>query len=616
MPRPGPTRTAQPNDAPETTLREQLGAVRKLIPYLWNDRHPGFKKRIIASFSVILIGQVITVATPFALAAAINRLAEQDETLGLTAAVLGLILGYGFLRLVSSVVPQLREFLFSTVGQNAQREVALDVFRHVNDLSLRFHLERRTGSLNRLIERGVRSIDFLFRFLLFNIAPTLIQLALIAVVFGLRYSGWLVVIVVVTLVVYFWFTIASTEWRLQFRREMNEKDQLANTRAVDALLNYETVKYFGNEEYEAGRYDEALVDYQRAAIKSQNSLAVLNIGQSVVINIGLAAALLLTAIGVANGRLGIGEITGVSLIMMQLYQPLNILGFAYREIKQALVDMEKMFALLERGTEVDDVPDAAALRVDGGEVRFEDVRFGYDEDREILHGISFTAAPGRKIAFVGPSGAGKSTIGRLAYRFYDAWSGRILIDGQDISTVSQASLRHAIGMVPQDTVLFNDTIGYNIGYGRPGVTQAEIEEAARLAQIHEFITGLPRGYDTMVGERGLKLSGGEKQRVAIARTILKDPPILILDEATSALDSATEFGILDALRTVSQNRTTLVIAHRLSTVIDADHIVVLESGRVIEEGTHTGLLEQNGLYAALWQRQLDGYQDDTPTNVG
>ncbi|RFB05970.1 ABCB family ABC transporter ATP-binding protein/permease [Parvularcula marina] len=601
--------TAKDGEQAESSLAEQIASVRFLMPYMWRKDRPDFKRRIIAAFAVILIGQIIMVAAPLALARGINQLAEQDEMLGLTAAVAGFVIGYGVLRLLAAGLPQLREYFFSVVGQTAQREVAVSVFKHLHSLSLRFHLERRTGGLSRLIERGVRAIDFLFRFLLFNIGPTLIQLALVSAAFGIRYEWSLVIIVVVTVVIYFWFTVSSTEWRLKFRRTMNEKDQLATTRSVDALLNYETVKYFGNEGYEAARYDEALCDYQKAAVKSQTSLALLNFGQSLVINFGLVAALWVTASGVASGRYGIGEMTGVSLIMMQLYQPLNILGFAYREIKQALVDMERMFALLKVGPEVEDDTNARELIISGGAITFEDVHFSYDPERQILHGISFEAAPGEKVAVVGPSGAGKSTIARLLYRFYDTDQGHILIDGQPINEVTQKSLRRVIGMVPQDTVLFNDTIGFNIAYGKPGASQAEIEAAARTAQIHDFIAGLPLGYDTMVGERGLKLSGGEKQRVAIARTVLKDPPILILDEATSALDSATEQGIIGALREVEENRTTITIAHRLSTVVDADRIVVLEAGRVVESGTHTELLEKGGLYAELWRRQSEGFTE-------
>lgn len=613
MARPGPSFSSLPDDTEETSLRQQLGSIRFLLPYLWRKDRPDFKRRIVLALGVILLGQVLTVATPFALADAINRLAEMKPGLAIPMVVTGLIVGYGILRVLSAAIPQLREFLFSVVGQNAQREVALDVFRHLNDLSLRYHLERRTGGLSRLIDRGIGSIDFLFRFLVFNIGPTLIQLLLVSIAFGVRYSGWLVLIVVLTVGLYFWFTIASTEWRLRFRRQMNQKDQLAKTRAVDALLNYETVKYFANEDYELRRYDDAMRAYQAAAIRSQNSLALLNMGQALVITLGMVAAIWLIARDVALGRLGVGEITGVSLIMMQLYQPLNILGFAYREIKQSLIDMEKMFALLRIKPEIEDAPHAPDLHISSGRVEFQNVRFGYDPEREILKGLSFVAEPGQKIAIVGPSGAGKSTIARLVYRFFDPQEGAVLIDAQNIATVTQKSLRSVIGMVPQDTVLFNDTIGYNIAYGRPTATQEEVEAAARHAQIHDFVMSLPLGYDTIVGERGLKLSGGEKQRVAIARTILKNPPILVLDEATSALDSQTEQGILEALREVAAHRTTLVIAHRLSTVTDADKIIVLEDGKIAEEGTHDALIARGGLYADLWLRQSDGYETVTDT---
>ena len=599
---PPPSVTAPDTDAREASLREQLASVRYLVPYMWRADRPDFKLRIIASVGVILLGQIATVFAPFLLADAINRL-DGDAAAG--AAVFGLVVGYGVLRLLSAAIPQIREFLFSVVGQTAQREVATEVFHHLHTLSLRFHLDRRTGGLSRVIERGIRSIDFLFRFLLFNIGPTILLLLIVCVTFAVRYDPWFSLIAAVTVVAYFWFTAASTEWRLRFRREMNRLDQLANTRAVDALLNYETVKYFGNEPYEADRYDGALRQYQTAAVRSQNSLAVVNIGQSLIINLGLVAALTLTIRGVLEGTYGIGEVTAVSLVMMQLYQPLNILGFAYREIKQGLVDMERMFDLLAVKPEVPDGPDAKPLAVTGAEVRFEDVRFRYDADRPILRGLGFAARPGEKVAIVGPSGAGKSTIARILYRFYDIEGGAVTVDGQDIRDVTQASLRAAIGMVPQDTVLFNDTIGYNIRYARPGASDAEVERAARLAQVHDFVSGLPKGYDTLVGERGLKLSGGEKQRVAIARTILKDPPLLILDEATSALDSGTEADILAALREVASGRTTLVIAHRLSTIVDADRIVVLRDGEVAEEGTHAELLARDGLYAELWRQQSE-----------
>lgn len=599
---PPPSVTAPDDAMGEASLREQLASIRHLLPYMWRADRPGFKLRIVASLGVILLGQVATVLAPFLLADAINKL---EGEAALLATVIGLVVGYGVLRLLSSAIPQIREFLFSVVGQTAQREVAGEVFRHLHTLSLRYHLDRRTGGLSRVIERGIRAIDFLFRFLLFNIGPTLLLLVIVCVTFAVRYSWAFSLIAAVTVVLYFWFTAASTEWRLQFRREMNKKDQLANTRAIDALLNYETVKYFGNEAYEANRYDDALRDYQTAAVRSQNSLAVVNIGQALIINAGLVGALWLTVRGVSAGTYGIGEITAVSLIMMQLYQPLNILGFAYREIKQGLVDMERMFDLLRVDAEVPDIPGAPALAVDGAAVRFDDVHFRYDEDRPILRGVSFAAAPGEKVAIVGPSGAGKSTIARILYRFYDIEDGSVTVDGQDIRAVSQDSLRAAIGMVPQDTVLFNDTIGYNIRYARPGADAADVERAAKLAQVHDFVGTLPKGYDTLVGERGLKLSGGEKQRVAIARTILKDPPILILDEATSALDSGTEADILTALRDVASGRTTLVIAHRLSTIVDADRIIVLREGRVAEEGSHAELLAAGGLYADLWRQQSE-----------
>ena len=594
----------------ESSLREQLTSLRFLFPYMWRADRPGFKLRIVASLFVILAGQIATVFAPFLLADAINRL--DDPTLAAAASVAGLIVGYGVIRLLSSAIPQVREFLFSKVGQTAQREVATEVFRHLHTLSLRFHLERRTGGLARVIERGIRSIDFLFRFLLFNIGPTILLLGIVCVTFAVRYDVWLSLIALVTVVAYFWFTAASTEWRLGFRREMNQKDQLANTRAVDALLNYETVKYFGNEAYEARRYDEALQDYQHAAVRSQNSLAVVNIGQAFIINVGLVAALWLTVRAVVAGSLGLGEVTAVSLVMMQLYQPLNILGFAYREIKQGLVDMERMFDLMSVRPEVADAKGATPLPpcpAGGVSVAFDDVSFAYEADRPILRGVSFAVAPGEKVAIVGPSGAGKSTIARLLYRFYDVQGGRVLVDGRDVTSVTQASLRDAVGMVPQDTVLFNDTIGYNIRYGRPDASDAEVERAARLAQVHAFVEGLPKGYDTLVGERGLKLSGGEKQRVAIARTILKDPALLILDEATSALDSATERDLLDAMRKVSAGRTSLVVAHRLSTVVDADRIVVLDQGRVAEGGTHEALLSEGGLYARLWQQQSEATRE-------
>ncbi|MEM0928963.1 MAG: ABC transporter ATP-binding protein/permease [Pseudomonadota bacterium] len=586
-----------------STLREQLAGLAKLLPYLWRKGRPDFKLRIVASVIAILIGTIITVQAPLLLANGINSLAEQDPNVGVAAAVFGFIVGYGALRFLSVVVPQMREFLFATVGQTAQREVGVDVFRHLQGLSLDFHLARKTGSLSRILERGNRSIDFLFRFLFFNIGPTFLLLIYVCMIFAIQFEVSLSLIAATTVIGYFWFTASSTEWRLKFRRTMNEKDQLASSRSVDALLNFETVKLFGTEARETKRFSKALEDYQDAAITSQRSLAWVNIGQSAIVNVGMIGALAITAQGVAGGRYGIGELTAVSLIMMQLYQPLNILGFAYREIKQSLIDMEKMFELLRIEPDVADKDDADVLPSTQGPVQFRDVRFGYSNKRDVLKGVSFTAEAGKKTAIVGPSGAGKSTIAKLLFRFYDVTGGSISIDGHDLRDVTQESLRASLGVVPQDTVLFNDTIGYNIGYASDEPTPDDIEQAAWMAQINTFINSLPDQYETLVGERGLKLSGGEKQRVAIARTIIKNPPILILDEATSALDSETEAGILTALRDVSEGRTSIVIAHRLSTIIDADQIVVLDSGEVAESGTHKELLRKDGLYARLWRQQ-------------
>jgi ATP-binding cassette subfamily B protein len=501
------------------------------------------------------------------------------------------------------VLAQIRDAIFAKVSQRAVKELAVRTFRHLHALSLKFHLERRTGGLSRIVSRGTMGIDTVLRFSLFNTLPTILEIAFVAGILAWSY-GWLyAVVILVTVIAYVGFTYAATEWRINIRRDMNAADTEANTKAVDSLLNFETVKYFGNEEHEVKRYARSMDTYEVAAIKTWVSLSVLNSGQAVVFSIGLTVVMIMSALAVKAGNATVGDFVMINALMIQLYMPLNFIGSSYREIKQGLIDVEQMFTLLKVNAEIEDKPGARPLQVGPAEVVFENVSFAYDAERPILKNLSLRVPPGKTVAIVGPSGAGKSTISRLLYRFYDVGGGRILIDGQDISDVTQKSLRAAIGMVPQDTVLFNDTIRYNIRYGRPDATDEEVVEAARMAQIHDFVMSLPKGYDSLVGERGLKLSGGEKQRVSIARTILKGPPILILDEATSALDSFTEHQIQEALKKVSENRTTLVIAHRLSTVIDADEIIVLERGQVAERGTHEELLAENGIYAAMWNRQ-------------
>lgn len=563
--------------------------------------------RIIAAIILTLVSQVILVIAPFGVGYSVDAVKTALDAGSIWAdsalVIIGLVFGYGGLKLLSTVLNETREYIFAPVGQRAQREVATATFAHLHKLSLRFHLEKRTGGLSRVIERGIRSIDFLFRFLLFNIGPTFLLLAFSCTALMLAYSWEYAAIALVVVVAYVWFTFATTEWRLKFRREMNKQDTEANAKAIDSLLNYETVKYFGAEDFETGRYDSAMAIYQRAAIKSRTSLATVNIGQSFLMNAGIVALLILAAYQILGGALTVGAMVTIPLVMQQVYRPLNILGFAYREIKQALTDMEKMFALLDLKPEVTDHEGATALSDVKGRIVFDDVHFRYDPDREILKGISFTAEPGQTIAIVGPTGAGKSTLSRILYRFYDIESGSVTIDGVDIRDAQQLSLRQRIGIVPQDTVLFNSGIGYNIGYAKEGASQAEIETAARAAQIHDFIMGLPKGYDTQVGERGLKLSGGEKQRVAIARTLLKNPPILILDEATSALDNTTEREIQSALDNARGGRTTLVIAHRLTTITGADKILVMEEGHIVQQGTHEELLREGGLYEELWARQ-------------
>jgi ATP-binding cassette subfamily B protein len=508
------------------------------------------------------------------------------------------------MRLAGVAFNQLRDGIFARVGQGALRSLAMETFRHIHALSLRYHITRRTGGLSRVIERGVKGVDFLLRFLLFSILPLILELALVAGILFFVFDVWYLVVVVVTIALYVWFTFTVTEWRVKIRRYMNERDQDANQKAIDSLLNFETVKYFGAEEREARRYDGSMAGYEGAAVKTSVSLSWLNLGQAVIITAGLVAVMVMAASGVQSGALTVGDFVMVNAYMIQITMPLSFLGTVYREIRQALVDMAAMFSLLEQPAEISDRPDAASLRVSEGRIVFDDVLFSYERERAILKGLTLKVEPGQTVAIVGPSGSGKSTIGRLLFRFYDVTGGSITIDGQDLRDVTQESLRAAIGIVPQDTVLFNDTIYYNIAYGRPGATEAEVIAAARAGQIHEFVTRLPEGYDTVVGERGLKLSGGEKQRVGIARTLLKDPPILLLDEATSALDTETERDIQGSLRAMGEGRSVITIAHRLSTVVDADRIVVLEDGRLVEEGTHERLLARGGRYATMWRRQL------------
>lgn len=572
----------------------------RFLPMLWPKGEAELKARVLAAVLLVLAGKAAVLAMPFAYKAVIDRMSAGTAAFG---AVAGLVLAYSLARFAGVLADNLRNALFEKVGQRAARVLAGKVFRHVHDLSLRFHLERRTGSLTKIVERGTKSIDMMLYFLLFNIAPTLIELAAICVIFFVKFGAGLVAATLTMVAVYIIFTRKVTDWRARVQREMNEVDNRAIGRAVDSLLNYETVKYFGAEEREAKRYDEAIGAFAKAAVKNETSLAWLNIGQSLITNAMMAGAMIFTVWGWSRGRFTPGDVVLVNALLMQLFRPLDMLGWVYRSIRQGLIDMEAMFDLLDTPTEVTDKPGAPPLQARRGHVRFEGVHFGYEPGRAILKGLDLDVPAGTSVAVVGPSGAGKSTLARLLYRFYDPTAGRITIDGQDIAEVQQPSLRAAIGIVPQDTVLFNDTIGYNIGYGRDGATRQDIEGAARGAAIDDFIALLPDGYDSMVGERGLKLSGGEKQRVAIARTLLKNPPILVLDEATSALDSRTEEAIQQTLERITESRTTIMIAHRLSTVVKADQIIVLDKGHVVERGTHNQLLARNGLYAELWQRQ-------------
>ena len=572
----------------------------RFLPMLWPKSEGELKVRVVAAFVLILLGKAAALLVPYALKLVVDGMSAEAAAFGVVA---GLVAAYAAARFTNVLLDNLRNGLFEKVGQQAARRLAGRVFRHIHGLSLRFHLERRTGSLTKIVERGTKSIDMMLYFILFNIAPTILELTAICVIFFFEFGPGLVAATLAMVVVYILFTRVVTDWRSRIQRDMNEVDNKAIGRAVDSLLNYETVKYFGAEEREAKRYDEAAASFADSAVKNETSLAWLNVGQSLITNLMMAGAMVFTVWGWSQGRLTPGDVVFVNGLLMQLFRPLDMLGWVYRSIRQGLIDMEAMFELLDTPAEVTDRPGAPALRVERGQVRFEGVRFGYDPERTILQGLDLDIPPGSSLAVVGPSGAGKSTLARLLYRFYDPTGGRVLIDGQDIAEVTQASLRSAIGIVPQDTVLFNDTIGYNIAYGRARATAEEIEAAARGAAIHDFIMALPQGYETQVGERGLKLSGGEKQRVAIARTLLKNPPILVLDEATSALDSRTEQAIQATLNRIAESRTTIMIAHRLSTIVGADQIVVLDQGRVVERGTHEELLDRGGLYAELWDRQ-------------
>ena len=576
--------------------------IRKVAPYLWPKDEGWVKSRVIWALVMLLASKIVAVVIPILYKYAVDALSGQGVP-DLALGAVGLTVAYGVARLMNVGFQQLRDAVFAAVGTRALRALALETFQHIHRLSMRYHITRKTGGLSRIIERGVKGVDFLLRFLLFSIGPLVLELLMVAVILTVLFDAWYLLIVTVTIALYVWFTFAVTEWRVKLRREMNAQDTDANQKAIDSLLNFETVKYFGAEDREAARYDRAMEAYGVASLKTAYSLAFLNFGQSFLITGGLIGVMVLAAIGVQAGNLTVGDFVMVNAYMIQITIPLNFLGTVYREIRQSLVDMGEMFDLLEQPPEVSDKPGAKALEVTGGRVALEGVRFGYDPAREILKGVDLVAEPGQMVAIVGATGSGKSTIGRLLFRFYDVTAGRLTIDGQDIRDVTQESLHAAIGVVPQDTVLFNDTIRYNIAYGREGATEDDIIAAARAAQIHDFIAALPDGYDTAVGERGLKLSGGEKQRVGIARTLLKNPPILLLDEATSALDSDTEAEIKEALARAGQGRTVLTIAHRLSTIAEADQIVVLEAGEVVERGTHDQLLARQGRYAQLWNRQ-------------
>ena len=592
-------------DFDQAARRSGWRTIRKVSPYLWPDAYPWVKRRVVFALIALFVAKLVSVGTPFLYKAAVDNLAGEglDPAWALGAGAIGLTVAYGVARLMTVGFQQARDAIFAAVGQRALRQLALETFTHIHALSLRYHITRKTGGLSRIIERGVKGVEFLLRFMLFSVGPLILELTMIAIILAVVFDVWYLAVVAGTIALYIWFTFKVTEWRVRIRKEMNDQDTDANQKAVDSLLNFETVKYFGAEAREAERYDGAMAAYETAALKTSYSLAFLNVGQSFLITGGLIVVMVMAAIGVANGDLTVGDFVMVNAYMIQITMPLNFLGTVYREIRQSLIDMGEMFDLLEQPREISDKSDADALKVQGGEIEFDDVVFGYEDARPILKGISLTVRAGQRVAIVGPSGSGKSTIGRLLFRFYDVQSGALRIDGQDVRDITQTSLHDQIGVVPQDTVLFNDTIRYNIAYGRADASFAEIEAAARAAKIHDFIQSLPEGYETAVGERGLKLSGGEKQRVGIARTLLKNPPILLLDEATSALDTETEQDIQAELSAMGEGRTVLTIAHRLSTIVDADQIIVLEGGEIVERGTHDELLVQAGRYASLWARQ-------------
>ena len=583
----------------------EIRVIARVLPYLWPKGQSWVKWRVVISVASLMTARLVAVATPMILGSAVDSLSGGDEgsRLFMLGAV-GLTIAYGFSRILESSFQQLRDVVFAKVGQRALRQVGLETFQHIHNMSLRYHLSRKTGGLSRVMERGVKGVSFLLRFLLFSIGPLVLQLILISAALATFFDVRYLIVIAVAVVAYVWFTAVVTEWRVKIRKEMNNQDNDANQKAIDSLLNFETVKYFGAEAIEADRYDSAMEGYELAALKTSYSLGVINIGQALIINIAMVLVMLMSVQGVTAGTVTVGGFVTVNAYIMQVMMPLNFLGFVYRETRQALVDMSEMFGLLEQPPEVQDKPNASDFKALGGSIELRDVHFSYDPERAILKGVSLRVEPGQTLAIVGSSGSGKSTIGRLLFRFYDVSQGAVLIDGQDVRDVTQLSLHEAIGVVPQDTVLFNDTIYYNIAYGRAGATREQIEQAAKAAQIHDFVHSLPKGYDTTVGERGLKLSGGEKQRVGIARSLLKNPPILLLDEATSALDTETEHDIQESLIQMGQGRTVMIIAHRLSTVVHADRIVVLEQGQIVEEGSHDELLMQNGRYAHLWHLQL------------